>query len=307
MEGYCSPSHEKNMKENGTCFSKKALVRIAKSWNESGNGNRIVNMERKSIKELWRDINQRMTSICGNKNETCWADKLNAVRPSQEVMDSLAPKRPADWYKNPRTWLTNFDIENVMLQYDITKDPQFKYKFLGVYPIDFQASSFGQCLFREICALEIVPLYKKGIRYVGLITNLDKHDQDGSHWTSTFIVLDPKSPAFGVWYYDSVFNIEPTEITAFKDSLRHQVEAASDIFDKKTFITNMDRSVKYRHQYQNTECGMFSIDYQVRWLKALKKSPMKTTFKDIVDISLDDEKVYKLRYKYYRGMSGGKK
>jgi hypothetical protein len=69
------------------------------------------------------------------------------------------------------------------------------YQFLGVYPIDFEGKDeFGECLFKEMCSLNIVKLYEKGIRYIGLITNLDKHNQSGSHWTSLFVCIDPSKP-----------------------------------------------------------------------------------------------------------------
>jgi hypothetical protein len=303
---YCSPSHEKNYQVSGTCFSKGALLRMARAWNEYHvEKDKIRGVERMTAKELWKELNQRMSDICGSRNDICWVDHLKGVGSVPEVKKSIAPKQPKEWSKNPRTWLTNYDIADVMNQYDISQEPSYQYKFLGVYPIDFQASSFGQCLFNEICSLEILPLIKKGIRYLGLITNLDKHNQDGSHWTSLFIVLDPKLPSFGAWYYDSVGSKEPVEITQFKTSLKAQVEKAHEVFGSVIFNTTGDQDISYRHQYKNTECGMFSIDYQLRWLKSLKKNARKTIFKDIVDIPLRDDDVWILRSKYFRPIAGG--
>ncbi len=306
-EGFCSPSHEKVYEKSGTCFSKPALVRLAEAWNKthsSADGKDIItNVQKLSSKQLWDALNNRMSKLCGAKNETCWVDKLS-INHAPEVAGSLSPKRPSEWTQNPYTWLTNFDIADVMNQYDVSVDPTFKYRFLGVYPIDFQSSMFGQCLFSEICALRIVPLYKKGVRFLGLITNLDRHDQDGSHWTSLFVGLDPKLPSFGAWYYDSAGNDEPKEIKQFKQSLEKQVQEAADIFHGAKFVIDGEQQVPYRHQYKNTECGMFSIDYQLRWLKSLQKKP-KTTFKDIVDIPLRDDDVHALRYKYFRPTAGG--
>lgn len=312
---YCSPAQEQHYQAAGTCFPKDALVRMARAWNEHHAKNDplkhkpIQGIDRKTAKQLWNDLNERMTHVCGNKNDTCWVDHLKGVGSAPEVVRSISPKRPKDWEKNPRTWLTNFDIADVMNQYDWSQDPSFQYKFLGVYPIDFQASSiFGQCLFSEICSMRIAPLLKKGIRYLGLITNLDKHDENGSHWTSTFVGLDPSLPSFGVWYYDSVGNPEPKEITDFKESMKKQIAELPTFFDEKaiqSFDTTGDRAFSYRHQYKNTECGMFSIDYQIRWLKALKKGAKKATFKSVVDLPLKDDDVWELRFKYFRPMAGG--
>ncbi len=305
---YCSPSHEKNYEASGTCFAKPALARMARSWNQhhadSAHGE-IKGIDRMTSKQLWNALNVRMSAICGRSNDTCWVDHLKGVGSAPEVVHSISPQRPKEWSDNPRTWLTNFDIADVMNQYDVSQDPSHHYKFLGVYPIDFQASSFGKCLFEEICALQIAPLVKKGIRYLGLITNLDKHDQDGSHWTSMFVVLDPSLPSFGAWYYDSVGSAEPREITDFKASLKAQIQSLFGDQVAEAFDTTGDRAFAYRHKYKNTECGMFSIDYQLRWLRALKKRPKKVSFRDVVDIPLRDDDVWQLRFKYFRPIAGG--
>ena len=63
--------------------------------------------------------------------------------------EELRPEMPIEWYKNDREWLSNYDIEDVMLQYD--KGRQYKYAFLGVYPIDFsEEDKFGRCLYSQI-------------------------------------------------------------------------------------------------------------------------------------------------------------
>lgn len=295
---YCSPSSEKVFERDKTCFTKEALARLAEAWNEEHPDQKITGIERASKKKLWDDINGRMFGICkGSGREWCWVDKLQKAKSSPEVSKSLRPQRPREWYKKPYTWLSNFDIEAVMRQYQ--DDPDNRYKFLGVYPLDFAAKSmFGTCLFREICSLDVAKMMKgkKKVCSFGMITNLDYHDEDGSHWTSLFVCIDPKLPTFGAYYYDSVAPSQPPkEIQDFMGVIKTQAEAVAKTIpgcEKAVFRLDHNRR---RHQYGNSECGLFSMAYQIRWIDKLRKNPMSTNFDEVAHIKLTDEDVHKLR------------
>ena len=43
-----------------------------------------------------------------------------------------------------------------------------------------------------------------GKKYFGFVTNLCKFDEPGTHWTSSFFILDPELDSYGAYYYDSV-------------------------------------------------------------------------------------------------------
>ena len=294
---FCSPIGEKNYKKDGTCFSHAALIRLAKIWNSthSTSTNIIKNVMGKSKRELWKELNKCMSPHCKDGQEFCWIQKLQGARKDPEIAGAIKPIKPSEWYKKKYTWLSNYDIEEVMEQYQ--DDPSFNYQFLGVYPIDFEAKDeFNKCLFEEICHLNIAKLYEKGIHYIGLITNLDKHNQSGSHWTSLFACIDPEKPCFGAYYYDSVSRKPPPEIDAFMQKLQSQ---ANVITSKKRL--NREFKLDYnenRHQFGNSECGVFSMAYQIRWLDKLKKNP-NITFKQIEKFKTNDEKIWNERNNYY--------
>lgn len=297
---FCSPIGEKNFEKDNTCFSQAALERLITIWNRLYPSNKIVKMKdgkKLSKKELWKEMNKRMSSQCkGSGKEFCWVDKLEGAKKDPEIVKTLRPVKPSEWYKKPYAWLSNYDIEAVMQQYQ--DDPSFKYQFLGVFPIDFQATdSFGVCLFKEICNINISHLYKKGIHYVGLITNLDKHDQSGSHWTSLFACIDPEKPSFGAYYYDSVSRNPPQEIDTFMKKLKKQAEGiAAEKKITRPFRTDYNEN---RHQYGDSECGVFSMAYQIRWLDKLKKKPT-ITFEEIEKVKTNDSKIHKLRNVLFR-------
>jgi len=285
---YCSPVGEDNFKDKETCFSLKALRDIAIAWNKENPQNRIKNFKKLGVNDLWNQINIKMSGICGKGNEFCWVKKIKPENKTKDVKEAIRPEKPAEWYKNKSAWLSNYDIQNVMRQYQEKKD--FKYRFLGVFAIDFASSDgFGKCIYSEICNLDIVNLYNQGYKYVGMITNLDKHDQPGSHWTSLFICIDPSKPCFGAYYYDSTASEPPKEIKEFFEKLK--IQAAQIVATNKN--KNAEFKFKYntvRHQYGNNECGMFSMVYQINWLKFLKKNK-NTTLEDVIAHKVTDKQM----------------
>lgn len=299
--GFCSPSHEESFKRTKTCFSREALVKLAQAWNDDHPDDRIGLSFTK--KRLWDALDERLADSCGGSGrEWCWADVLQKAKASPVVSKSIRPQRPREWYKDPYTWLSNYDIEAVMRQYQ--DDKKNRFKFLGVFPMDFEARSglFGTCLFPEVCGFNVGAFARKskrGPKYVGMITNLDFHDEDGSHWTSVFMCLDPKSPNFGIYYYDSVSpKRPPKEMAAFMEKMKGQaLEYARQVgVPDATFKVEHN---KVRHQYGNTECGVFSMAFQIRWLDMLRTDPA-TRFEDVVDVKLRDEHVHRLRNVLFR-------
>jgi hypothetical protein len=287
MEGeYCSPQGIKLFKETGTCFTREALVRMVQAWNQTHPDQPIKNVAKKTKKILWKELNHRMYPLCGKDTAVCWVNQLN-VSNRPDVEASLRPEMPKEWYKNSHTWLTNWDIENVMNQYQDEKS--YNYQFLGVFPIDFGSTDlFGKCLYQEMCSVNMAKLRKRGIQYLGAVFNLDRHDQGGSHWMSLFIVIDESLPSYGAYYSDSVGREPPTEIHHFMHQLSQQGGSKFQLGHNKI-----------RQQYGNSECGMFSMAYQIRWLEQLKKNS-KTTFKDIIARKMHDDDVNALRFALFR-------
>ena len=84
---------------------------------------------------------------------------------------------PIEWYKNPIEWLSNYDIEDVMIQYN--NDNKYKYCFLGVFPIDFsEQDNFGRCLYSHICSIDINKYINKNIKYIKSFSHLFEGNND---------------------------------------------------------------------------------------------------------------------------------
>jgi hypothetical protein len=120
---------------------------------------------------------------------------------------------------------------------------------------------------------------KKGVRTLGAVFNMDKHDQAGSHWVAVFVSLDKTRKMYGAFYYDSIGRPPPEEIGTWMHSLKVLVD---DTDFKLTF--NQER-----RQYRNTECGMFAMHF-------LDKALTSTmTFRDVCESMGNDDDMLRLR------------
>lgn len=292
---YNSPSNI----DNPNVFSKKSLIKLIKAWNRYKK-DKIKYKETDNAHILSNLLNDKIKHICDDKQYWCWTGALSKIAKDnntkfiiKNIADyELRPEMPAEWTKNPIEWLTNYDIENVMKQYN--DKPKYNYAFLGVFPIDFsEEDKFGRCLYSQICFLNIKKYIKKNIKFLGLITNLDKHDQSGSHWTSTFIIIDPNNSSYGAHYYDSTARTIPSYVKKFMNNIMKQCD---EIYPKKKFIITYNH---IPHQKKNTECGMFSMVYQIRWLNLILKNTKNQILHNIIinnDKITDDNMIKNRKY-----------
>ena len=264
---YNSPKNARNP----YIFSKASLIYLIDTWNKY-KPNKIEYKKTYSIAKLSILLNEKIKPICDDKQYWCWTGAISKMATDAKTKElikliekeELRPEMPIEWYKNDREWLSNYDIEDVMMQYE--KGRQYKYAFLGVYPIDFsEEDKFGRCLYSQICSLDIKKYINKRIKHLGLITNLDKHNQGGSHWTSTFIIIDPKNKCYGAHYYDSNANSIPAYVRKFINNIKTRLLA---IYPNNKFRITYNT---IKHQRKNTECGMFSMTHQIRWLNSILK------------------------------------
>lgn len=288
---FCSPSAKKKK----YCYSKESLAKIIKIWNYLNPLDKIIVTTKDTVNDVINKINDKFKKKIHKDNiYWAWTDILKQEARSKskiavinELIDiekkELRPSQPREWVDNPVEWLSNFDIIKVMKQYEAV--PENKYKFLGVFSIDF---GIGKSV------INIRNLLKSGIKYLGFVTNLSRSHEPGTHWTSSFFVLDPSLPSFGGYYYDSTTGKIPKDLQVVFTDIKGQME---NIFNKP-FPT----SVNYiRHQKSNTECGIFSIAFQVIWLNLLRKDGKNAKFDKVIKLSeYTDAKMKKLRFGYFR-------
>lgn len=286
-------------------YNKSSLLLLINAWNDVNTINKIDYNKKDTIAILTEKLNEQMQKILQTKMNTSWiwidiikylASKqhkpeiINRLRDIEHKL--LRPSQPTDWINNPQEWLSNYDIQNVLNQYQSI--PVLKYKFLGVFSIDFGLKKDNTCLFSRHCNINIAKIIASNkIKYIGFITNLSRSSEPGTHWTSSFFVLDPSLPSFGGYYYDSTSGKIPRDLQPVFVDIKKQAE---ELF-KKPFNIYVNNK---KHQYGNNACGLFSIAFQVRWILLLRKNN-QTVMKDVINHpSFTDKKMDVLRLKYFR-------
>ena len=251
-----------------SCFTAEQLRSMCKRMG-------IEVKSREGKRSMWRKLNVAFgtSGRCGPADERCWA------RTTGHGAESLPPSCPTRWRDDDRTWLTNFDIIDVMSQYE-TRYRSFE--FAGVFPVNaFNRRPEGGCVVEAICDLDVRSVAKKHSQ-LGFVFNLDRHDEPGSHWVAVYMGLLPSLPNYGVYYFDSVGQGPPSDITHFLNKICERM-----IDHRFRLVVNTERK-----QYKNTECGMFSINFLVECLK-------KRSFQSIVKDSVFDDQVQRLRYMHF--------
>ena len=83
-------------------------------------------------------------------------------------------------------------------------------------------------------------------------------------------------------------------ILNFLNNIKNQ---CNKLYPNKNFIIDYN---KKQHQFQNTECGVFSIIYQIRWLNLLKRNKNPKLINIINNNKLTDNNVNEIRNSLYR-------
>jgi hypothetical protein len=273
----CSPNID--IKTHYTCFSLDELTEIAKAFNLFIKKNKVcsnennkcivrkyIDYENKNRKQLWWSIYTRLKPIC--KYEYCWVDLefIKAI-PDKNLREKIRlftfkPKMTKTQY----SWLSTMDINQVMQQY---QEYDKNFKFLGALPSDFYKV-------KEFDYNQLLD-YKK----IGVIFNLDNHDEKGSHWVAFFLDYNSKT----LEYFDSTGDPPNENIKEFIKNVH--------LFFKKNDIVYTYKQNKLVHQKENTECGVFSIYYIIQRLR-------NKTFQYITKNIVNDKKMNGFRDVIFR-------
>ena len=273
-----------------TCFSHTSLLKIAADLNKFEGTEKIpVNkyLEKKKKRELYHIISKHIAKYCHNQDETCWASQKFITDEYTKEM-TFRPIIPKTKY----AWLSSLDLLAIGKQYEMYCDQVYKddtnkfqkFHFLGVFPIDFEIINV------YMKNLNLAKLIKKGYKHIGMILNLDRHNQSGSHWVAYF--LDLSKDIAQQYYYDSVSNPPPLEVYTFADRIYKDLQKLNIKVSDKKLIYNYIRS-----QYKNSECGVYSWMFIQRLLEG-------KTFEEIISNVIDDDAMNVHRLQIFRQPTG---
>jgi len=270
---WCAPDKEGNRL---TCYTIQQLKKIAREYNK--NSSNKIKINNRTKEQLWNDIRNALANKCNN--EICWIDQdfIKKTNDKELLTETFRPKMDSEWKNNNYTiWLNTDDINYVMKQYE-KKYPDFI--FIGSVPIDCGINNPLSC---ELTNFNINRAYDKGIRTIGIIYNTGDSYSSGIHWFAIFIDLRKKDKTFE--YYDSYASNYLPEIKKLYQKLNKDMM-------KKNMSLIIDKN-KVRKQYDNYNCGIYSINFIVERLKG-------KTLAQIDKMKLNTKQMQKLKKEWYR-------
>jgi hypothetical protein len=265
----------------GTCYTREQLLKIAQAYNSQHSVSEHIQLTG-SKEQLWRAIDSKMQNTCKASDEYCWLEKLRISR--DDMRDAFRPSGPAGQYE----WLSTSQIRDVLVQYEKIY-PDFV--MLGPVPIDFCALTGN-----EVCNLNIRRSIAGGKRRIGIVFNTDPSTAPGRHWISMFIDMTDKNPTrWQIDYFDSFGQAPlPAEIRSLIENLQAQNQGHFRLNLNCKLVPGGICTVSRRHQYKNTECGVYSINFIVERLSG-------KSWEDIVIREpKDDTTINNLRKSYFR-------
>jgi hypothetical protein len=208
--------------------------------------------------KVWDTLQSRLRAQCKTGRAECIVSSL-----------MRRPKAPAEWALNRYEWLSSDDIEAIEKNYmELFSD----YHFVGSVPIDFDLKNeTRQCIVSTLCSIKLMELYKKGYQKIGIIFNTDPHDGPGQHWVAVFCDIRPELQYPRMTYFDSYAMTPEPEIKRLMRRWKEQWDGAGVHKEKMKLTYN-----KTRHQYKDSECGMYCLYFHYACLVELpmnKKIP----------------------------------
>ena len=273
----CAPD---KMFEYGSCYTMRSLILLSEAYNKE-NPDNIIELDRtretlypqKYKKYIVKQLKKRLDSKCDS--QLCWAKQSfmkNLARINKEEIEkyTFRPIAPEGKFE----WLNTLNIDDVMKQYE---KKYSDFEFLGTVPMDFDDLPV-----LGIKDHDFNKSIKNGKTKIGIVFNLDEHKKAGSHWVSMFADLKKGQ----VYYFDSYGTRPEQRVRTLLDRIKNFCKTGLGI---SRVIVDHNR---IRHQFKNSECGVYSINFIVRMLKG-------KTFEEICESRVPDEKINKCRLRYF--------
>tara|TARA_B100000029_G_C17482473_1_gene926035 strand:+ start:427 stop:1326 length:900 start_codon:yes stop_codon:yes gene_type:complete len=285
VKEHCEPKDNQKINENDeeySCIPGKLLLQIAKLLNDKKKSSINIDQEFKGLQE---DISKEIHKYSKCSTEACWStydlikDNLSS-NDFNNLKDKFRPFLPDEWYKEPNKWLSTIDINKVLRQYE-KNYPRFKYT--GATPIDFNLKSENNvCIVNELCKIDLKEVIEDKKECIGMVFNTDPHNKSGQHWFSMFIDIkgENRKNVPTIYYFDSVINAPSQNIFDLIKLLQEQGRKLGINFE---VLFN-----DIRHQYEDTECGVYSIHFIVSMLKG-------SQFEEYINNKIKDKEMEKFR------------
>jgi len=241
--------------------------------NEIGTNSKLITI--KSDKGyLLTELKKRFETICQG-DEQCITEQNFMNEIAAEMRDDILTNTFKPYGPEKSTeWLSTGDIDGIMQQYQNVY-PEFY--FFGAVPLDCDDYSFCQ-----LSDIKYAKLEKEGYHKFGIVYNLDKYGQSGSHWIAIFA----NSKTGEIYFCDSIGR-PPFEnmLTVINNFINY--------YEKKTGKKATYKYNNKSYQRDGSECGVYSCNFIIRILGG-------ETFDQIINNPLEFKRINSCRNLYFR-------
>jgi hypothetical protein len=286
----CHP-HTKNLAVKNSCYTPNILEQIKEAYNKGHQNDPIKTTH---PEEIWNELKKRLTDCPA---EDCWLKELKDDKLRKRIDRYIfAPDKPYEWKKNPNEWLSNFDILNVLEQYEET---YHNFDFIGPTPIDFDThkKESNTCVWNELCTFSLKQKLKQRKNKIGIVFNTDPHTKSGAHWIAMFIDI----PAQLIYFFDSAGAKPPKEVDILAERIIEQGKENRIHFK---YVQNAPN----QHQHGTTECGMYCLFFIITMLTGKiedKREPLSKRLHLFTKGKISDKFAEKYRDIYFNNSYGG--
>lgn len=228
------------------------------------------------------------------------------IKYSKDKLSDLFMKNmkiTSDSYEKKK-WLSNLDIDLVMNQFEYIF---VNFLYTGTVLIDFDHEKMLQ-VYKNFFLIDdsnkkikcfhyqknFCSNKKYSINSIATVYNTaSSKESQGKHWITTFCQKVDKKNIF-VYFFDSLGYSIPLEIIQFFDTLKK-------LFEKYDLSLCIFDNYNIKHQYSNSECGVYAITFIKTLLENssnLKKA-YKLYFKN-PEKKISDSEIEKNRKKYFK-------
>lgn len=286
----CHPQvNRKRTVNNESCYTADEINKIKHSYNRNHPNQPVVAQD---PSQVWQQLRQRLDQKCSDK-ERCWLKELPENERKKVEEDSFITKKPKEWKEDPDAWLSNFDIKDVLHDYEEAY-PDFI--LLGPVPINFNEYKKlnKSCVSNELCHFQLKQYLAKGKKRIAIVFNTDKDSGPGKHWISLFIDVNEHFMMF----FDSAGRGVRKEIEEFMEKVKQQ---ADELGIEMAAYDNKGTE----HQQGDSECGMYSLFFIITMLLGKTEFKNKSMTREekldlfLKDFDIPDEYIQRYRDIYF--------
>jgi hypothetical protein len=259
---------------NRTCFSIDDLISIVKAYNIYAKSNNKQEITMSNDKRyLLVELSKRFNDVC-NGDQAC----LTKQSFMNELVDIKHNIFRPDGPVKPTEWLRTDQIDNVMNQY--TQEHKNFY-FLGAVELD--CDKYKDC---ALYNLNFDEYLNNGKNKLGIVYNLDKRGQSGSHWVSMLIDIEKGH----VYFSDSTGHAPIENI--------NDIVSKFETYYKNKFNKEISKFINTKkYQTDGSECGVYSMYFIDKLLSG-------KSFDEIINDPPNFKEINTCRARFFYNKSG---